>query len=54
MDPNAHGVPMDRDPQDKEETDGADSQSDGKTINDPLTRGDVEAPRAEFEGRAAE
>jgi len=29
-------------------------QKDGKTINDPLTRSDVEAPRAEFEGRTPE
>jgi hypothetical protein len=28
--------------------------SDGETINDPLTRDDVEAPRAEFGGRTPE
>ena len=30
------------------ETEG--QEGDGKKINDPLTRTDVEAPRAEFEG----
>ena len=29
-------------------------QSDGKPINDPLTRSDVEAPRKEFEGTKPE
>ncbi len=31
-----------------QETEGEDGV--GKPINDPLTRADVEAPRAEFEG----
>ena len=32
-----------------QETEG--QEGGGKTINDPLTRSDVEAPRAKFEGK---
>ena len=38
---------------DKKQDETAETDSDGKTINDPLTR-DVEAPRADFEGRRPE
>ena len=37
----------------QEDTD-SEASDKGQTINDPLTRGDVEAPRAEFEGRTPE
>jgi hypothetical protein len=40
-------------PQDKDAEDREPAGDDKKTINDPLT-GDVEAPRAEFEGRTPE
>lgn len=51
---------MDDKPESREESaeDGAagggDEGGDGKTLNDPLTQGDVEAPRAEFRGRKPE
>ncbi len=35
-------------PQDTDGADNGTTDGDGKTINDPLTRSDVEAPRAEF------
>lgn len=44
---------MDDKNEDAEETEAEGSDSGG-TINDPLTRGDVEAPRTEFKGRKPE
>ena len=38
---------------DKKQEEAAETDSDGKTINDRLTR-DVEAPRADFEARTPE
>ena len=38
-------------PEDQEDEGTAPSGDDGEEVNDPLTRSDVEAPRADFEGR---
>jgi hypothetical protein len=44
----------DKTDRDEDDAEAGSRERSDTTINDPLTRGDVEAPRAEFRGRTPE